>query len=63
MVLSPDGITIEENPTYYKTLEESKESFHRWKQRFESQGYYSSNSERIPLNKLEEHCTFLTLND
>lgn len=61
MVLSPDGITIEFDKWYYPSMERAKESFEKWKMRYEIQGYYSSNNGRIPLNELENYCTFKTI--
>jgi hypothetical protein len=61
MVLSPDGITIEFDKMYYPSMEKAKESFEKWKTRYEIQGYYSSNNGRIPLNELENYCTFKTI--
>jgi hypothetical protein len=56
-VISPDGFSI--HPTdVYENKEKAIEAFNNWKKRFEHQGYYSSNNRRIPLNELEEHCTF-----
>jgi hypothetical protein len=60
-VISPDGITIEFGSFYYKNMEDAKKAFERWKKRFESQGYYSSNNGRIPLDELEKHCQFKTI--
>lgn len=60
-VLSPDGFTIEFDKWTYPTKKEMMKSFQKWKERYEVQGYYSSNNGRIPLNELEEHCTFKTI--
>lgn len=61
VVLSPDGINIEFDKLYYSSLEKAKVAFVIWKTRYESQGYYSSNYGRIPLEDLENHCTFKTI--
>lgn len=58
-VLSPDGFTIEREPSEYPTMKEANKAFNNWKKRYEQQGYYSSNGGRIPLNELKEHCQFL----
>ena len=60
-ILSPDGITIEFDKWEYPSMKKAKESFDKWKKRYEIQGYYSSNNGRIPLNELEHYCTFKTL--
>jgi len=60
-VLSPDGITIEFGSFCYKNMEDAKKAFERWKNRFEQQGYYSSNKGRIPLDELEKYCEFKTV--
>lgn len=57
-ILSPDGIAISYSKSY-KTKEEAKIAFNEWKKRFESQGYYSSNNGRIPLDELEENCILI----
>ena len=54
-VISPDGFSIHFSDTY-ATKEDARNAFFDWKKRFESQGYYSSNNGRIPLNELENHC-------
>lgn len=61
MVLSPDGFTIQFDKMYYPSMEKAKAAFDIWKTRYESQGYYSSNYGRIPLEDLENHCTFKTI--
>lgn len=61
LVLSPDGFTIDFMKAHYPSMEKAKEAFQKWKERYQTQGYYSSNSGRIPLDKLEEYCTFLVL--
>ena len=59
-ILSPDGFTIDRSKTY-STPEKAKKAFEDWKKRYETQGYYSSNNGRIPLNELEKHCTLVEL--
>lgn len=61
VVLSPDGFTIEINRPYYSSKKKALEAFNKWKERYEHQGYYSSNNGRIPIKDLEYHCTFKTL--
>jgi hypothetical protein len=61
LVLSPDGFTIDFGKAYYPSMEKAKEAFQKWKERYQMQGYYSSNFYRIPLDELEQHCTFLVL--
>jgi hypothetical protein len=61
-ILSPDGFTIEFGVTYYPSMKKSKEAFEKFKKRFEFQGYYSSTKfGRIPLDQLENYCTFVTI--
>ena len=56
-ILSPDGFTIEFGVDHYTSSEQMRESFEKWKQRYEGQGYYSSNEYgRIPLDELENYC-------
>ncbi|WP_062055707.1 hypothetical protein [Aquimarina longa] len=55
-VFSPDGFSISQDT--YSTPEEQKEAFNKWKKRYQNQGYYSSNNGRIPLDYLEQYCTF-----
>ena len=57
-ILSPDGFPIEVNGGY-NSRKKAKEAFERWVKRYEQQGYYSSNSGRIPLDELEQHCNFI----
>ena len=60
-VLSPDGFTIEFDKPFYRSMKKAKEAFMNWIRRYEVQGYYSSNNGRIPLNELENYCTFKTI--
>ncbi|TXG86440.1 MAG: hypothetical protein E6R13_00460 [Spirochaetes bacterium] len=58
-VLSPDGFTIEFDKFTYPSKKKAVEAFNTWKKRFEQQGYYSSsNYGRIPLEDLENYCSF-----
>jgi hypothetical protein len=59
-ILSPDGFSIAFDKTY-SSIEKAKKAFENWKKRFEAQGYYSSNSGRINLEDLEQHCTLVEL--
>ena len=55
-VLSPDGFTIEFDREYYTSKKKAFEAFDKWKERFKTQGYYSSNQYgRIPLEDLEDY--------
>lgn len=55
-VLSPDGFTIEFDRPYYTSKEKAFEAFDKWKERYNQQGYYSSNQYgRIPLEELEDY--------
>jgi hypothetical protein len=55
IILSPDGITIHPTDTYKSN--EVLDAFRSWKERYRSQGYYSSNRfGRIPLEELEDYC-------
>ena len=54
-VLSPDGFTIEFDRPYYTSKEKAFEAFDKWKERYKVQGYYSSNTGRIPLEDLEDY--------
>lgn len=56
VILSPDGFPIEREKAYYRSLNELHKAFVLWKQRFEVQGYYSSNRGRIPLENLLDEC-------
>lgn len=55
-VLSPDGFDIRFNNTWLGR-EAAREALLKWIERYEAQGYYSSNGERIPLNEIESRCT------
>ena len=59
-VLSPDGFSIHFSDTY-RNKEEAKKAFDKWKKRFETQGYYSSNKGKIPLDELEDHCKIVEI--
>jgi hypothetical protein len=57
-LLSPDGFSIERDVTY-SSKKAVKEAFEKWKKRYESQGYYSSNYGRIDLKYLAEECSLV----
>ena len=58
-VLSPDGISIERDVKNYSTMEKAYKAFTKWKNNYESQGYYSSTKYgRIDLDDLERYCEF-----
>jgi hypothetical protein len=59
-VLSPDGFSIYYSKTY-SSEKKAMEFFMEWKKRYESQGYYSSNNGRIPLNELHNYIKIITL--
>lgn len=56
-VFSPDGFSIIRGKTY-NSPEDAREHYTKWAKRFEIQGYYSSNTGRIPLDELEQACVF-----
>ena len=61
-VLSPDGFTIEREPSYYTSKKKAMESFLKWKENYQRQGYYSSTKYgRIHLSDLGEYCQFIKL--
>lgn len=56
-VYSPDNFTIDPNYGYYTSKKKAMDAFEQWKQRYERQGYYSSNDYgRIPLDSLQSYC-------
>jgi hypothetical protein len=58
-VLSPDGFSIHPTDTY-KTIDKAKEALKEWAERYNSQGYYSSNRRgRIALSDLPSHCRII----
>lgn len=59
-ILSPDGFPIGYGESY-NTKEEAEQAFDIWKQRYEQQGYYSSNKGRIALDDLRNHCNLITI--
>jgi len=59
-VLSPDGFSIHYSDTY-SSEKKAMEVFNEWKKRYESQGYYSSNNGRIPLNELHKYVKIIKL--
>ena len=58
VVLSPDGFAIDFRKAYYTSRKKAIEAFNIWKERYQMQGYYSSNSGRITLEELEDYCQF-----
>lgn len=55
-LLSPDGFPLDiDNKAY--TEKEINPAIDKFKKRFESQGYYSANWGRIPLDEIEKHIT------
>ena len=59
-VLSPDGFSIHPFKTY-PSKEKALDAFEKWKQRYEAQGYYSSNFRRIYLHDLINHCKIVEI--
>lgn len=55
-VLSPDGFDIRMDGIW-DSPEEAHLALTMWMERYEAQGYYSCNGERIPLDELESRCT------
>lgn len=61
-VLSPDGFTIEREPSYYTSKKKAMEAFLKFKENYQRQGYYSSTKYgRIHLSDLGEYCQFIKL--
>ena len=58
-ILSPDGFTMFMDEDF-NSPEEAEAGFDRWKQRFVSQGFYSSNRGRIPVRDLRKHCELIS---
>lgn len=61
VVLSPDGFTIHPTDTY-PSLKKAKKALDTWQKGYKRQGYYSSNTGRIELEDLADHCTIQDLN-
>ena len=59
-VLSPDGFDIRMD-SIWDSLEEAHLALTIWMERYEAQGYYSCNGEKIPLDELESRCTIKNL--
>jgi hypothetical protein len=55
-VISPDGISIARDERW-DNVNDAQKALTKWMERYEAQGYYSSNGEKIPLNELESRCT------
>lgn len=58
-ILSPDGFSIQIK--VYRSVDAAKTCFESWKNKFETQGYYSSNNGRIALRDLEYYCTLIEI--
>lgn len=56
LVISPDGFPIERD-TIYTSKRKAISAFKKWKKRYLTQGYYSSNEGKIALEDLEYNCT------
>ena len=55
-ILSPDNISIRQEN--FNTEQDALDYYeNEWKPRFKTQGYYSSNDGKIPLNELDDHCS------
>lgn len=61
-VLSPDGIPIYRELTF-NSVEDAGEALDKWVERYQAQGYYSSNNGRIPVEQLALHCKLTTIED
>lgn len=59
IVLSPDGIKIDNNT--YANYYEAKKAINLWCERYAAQGYYSSNNGRISLEDLPNHCKIISI--
>lgn len=58
-ILSPDGFTIRmPGDRLFKNKEVGIEYYNGWKKRFEVQGYYSASYGRIPLDELDNECSW-----
>ena len=59
-VLSPDGFTIEREPSYYTSKKKAMEAFLKFKENYQRQGYYSSSKYgRIHLSDLGDYCQLI----
>jgi hypothetical protein len=58
-VISPDGFSIRIGVPLFSSIKERDEYFKKWKYRYKGQGYYSSNTGRIPLDDLKDYCQFI----
>lgn len=59
-LLSPDGFAIDREETY-ETPEKAREAFNKWIERYEGQGYYSTNKGRIPLYEVWDRMKLIEL--
>lgn len=64
-VLSPDGITISHNTSYYTSLTKAQQALADWIRNYKAQGYYSQacggGYNRIPLLELSDYCQIITI--
>jgi len=61
-VISPDGFSIHPTDTY-SSLKKAIEAFNEWKERYKTQGHYSSvKFGRIHLDDLEDFVEFKVIN-
>jgi hypothetical protein len=61
-ILSPDGFPLERDVIGYTSKKKSMFAFNQWKDRFKSQGFYSSMKYgRIHLDDLIDFCEFKEL--
>ncbi len=58
--LSPDGFDLF-NGERYNSTQEAEQAYHTWARRYNTQGYYSSNKGRIPLDELRDHCKIIPI--
>jgi hypothetical protein len=60
-VISPDGFSIHFSDTY-PSKKKAMEAFEKWKERYNTQGYYSSmNYGRIPIPELKNYIKVIQL--
>jgi hypothetical protein len=60
-VLSPDGFIIERDVEAYPSKEKAIAALDKWAERYQTQGYYSSNNGRIPLDELKNNCQIIII--
>jgi hypothetical protein len=60
-VISPDGFSIHFSDVY-SSKKKAMEAFEKWKERYNTQGYYSSvNYGRIPIPELKNYIKVIQL--